>query len=686
MSRKIFAPCERLMRRLKLAQKFALIAIVLVAPLAFVTYSYYVTQNKQVVFADQERAGIVAIRPMVELLAAVGEARSAAAQDDASGVPDLQEVVDGVDAVLPTLSGHFSVDQSWASIKAEITNAAALTPSTGSRAFTAWADVSGDTVALISEAADKSNLTLDPDLDAYYSQDSFNVKIPTLIDSAGMAADLAAVDTRVHQDEIAILNGTTGSTLASLRTNLDKAVKATADPALSAAVSGPLSALTRSVAVQTAALTKANATGAAPPSNAGRASRGDALALSHALDPRLDRLLVTRTDGFIGNERFVVAITVLALILALWLFTGFYRSMTGGVRALIRNLEAVASGDFRRLAPVHGDEIGQMGAALNRTSVRMSETVDGIAQMSVTLSASSEQLSAVSQQMSATAEETAAQAVSVSAAAEQVSNHVQSVSAGTEELGASIHEIANSSTEATRVATHAVETAQTTNDVVLRLGASSTEIGEVIKVITSIAEQTNLLALNATIEAARAGDAGKGFAVVANEVKDLARKTARSSEKIGQNIAAIQGDTQEAVAAIGEITSIIQQINDIQTVVAASVEEQAATTSEIARSVGEAASGSNEIAGNITGVAEAARSTTQGAAETHRSAEQLAQLAGRQLALVGQFHLIDAEGSAMPIDESVDAPEAPPKAANGNGSLASNGDIAKLVAGAIPKS
>ena len=133
--------------------------------------------------------------------------------------------------------------------------------------------------------------------------------------------------------------------------------------------------------------------------------------------------------------------------------------------------------------------------------------------------------------------------------------------------------------------------AETTNDVVLRLGTSSAEIGEVIKVITSIAEQTNLLALNATIEAARAGEAGKGFAVVASEVKDLARKTARSSEKIGRNIATIQSDAQEAVDAIGEITSIIRQINDIQTVVAAAVEEQAATTSEIGRSVGEAAVG-----------------------------------------------------------------------------------------------
>jgi methyl-accepting chemotaxis protein len=198
------------------------------------------------------------------------------------------------------------------------------------------------------------------------------------------------------------------------------------------------------------------------------------------------------------------------------------------------------------------------------------------------------------------------------------------------------------------------------------LGASSAEIGEVIKVITSIAEQTNLLALNATIEAARAGEAGKGFAVVANEVKDLARKTARSSEKIGENISAIQRDTHEAVAAIGEITSIIRQISDIQSVVAASVEEQAATTNEIARSVGEAAAGSNEIADNITGVADTARGTTQGAAETHGSAAELARFANQQLALVGQFQLIDQKQPAAPVEAT---PTISPASASGSGVL-----------------
>jgi methyl-accepting chemotaxis protein len=182
-----------------------------------------------------------------------------------------------------------------------------------------------------------------------------------------------------------------------------------------------------------------------------------------------------------------------------------------------------------------------------------------------------------------------------------------------------------------------VKVADRTNVTIAKLGESSAEIGNVIKVITSIAQQTNLLALNATIEAARAGEAGKGFAVVANEVKELAKQTAKATEDISRKIEAIQEDTTSAVDAIAQITTIIHQINDLQNTIASAVEEQTATTGEISRNVGEAAHGSNGIAQNISSVAQAARSTTEGASNTKSAADNLSRIAVDLQKLVAQF-------------------------------------------------
>ncbi|BCS33481.1 hypothetical protein TBR22_A27080 [Luteitalea sp. TBR-22] len=308
------------------------------------------------------------------------------------------------------------------------------------------------------------------------------------------------------------------------------------------------------------------------------------------------------------------------------------------VDAILDVVNAAAAGDLTREVPVHGaDAIGQMGEGLQKFLADLRASVGAIAHNAQTLASSSEELTAVATQMGANAEETSAQANVVSAASEEVSRNVQTVATGTEEMGASIREIAKNANDAAKVATQAVRVAETTNSTVAKLGESSAEIGKVIKVITSIAQQTNLLALNATIEAARAGEAGKGFAVVANEVKELAKETAKATEDISQKIEAIQGDTRGATQAIAEISAIINQINDISNTIASAVEEQTATTNEIARNVTEAARGSAEIAQNITGVAQAARSTSDGASDSQNAASGLARMASELQQLISRF-------------------------------------------------
>ena len=265
----------------------------------------------------------------------------------------------------------------------------------------------------------------------------------------------------------------------------------------------------------------------------------------------------------------------------------------------------------------------------------LTELMSTIVRMASTIAASSEELTMLSSRLTTNAKDTAQLASAASMGSDQVSSNVNVVAASSEEMMASIREISKSATDSARVARAAVGIADTTSHTIQKLGTSSVEIGKVIKVITSIAQQTNLLALNATIEAARAGEAGKGFAVVANEVKELAKETARATGEIGQKIEAIQTDTQAAIKAIAEVSGIIAQINDSSNVIATAVEEQTATTTEIGRNVTAAAMGSREVSESMSGVDRSAQLTTKVAAETQTSARTLAEMAMQLQSLAG---------------------------------------------------
>jgi len=395
---------------------------------------------------------------------------------------------------------------------------------------------------------------------------------------------------------------------------------------------------------------------------------------------------------------FVVAGLVIA-VLGIVFATFIGRTVAKPIIETNEMLKEIASGDgdlTARLEISAQDEIGELADNFNLFVEKLQNSIRAVANNTETLNSTAQTLSSISTQLASGAEEMTNQSGTVAAAAEQITSNVGGVSGATErmsenitsiaaaaeqmstnvntvataieEMSSSLQEVSKSTSRASSIAATATNNAHSAQELIVALETAAHEIGKVVDVINDIADQTNLLALNATIEAASAGEAGKGFAVVANEVKELAKQTASSTDVITEQINNMQGKTSNAVQAIRQIAEIVNEINAITNNIASAVEEQTSTTNEISRSIvnaadgannvsknvqsislsidrevlssiKEAAKGVNEVSRNIQGVNQAAQETSRGAVATNDAAKQMSDLVGELQSVVRQFRV-----------------------------------------------
>ncbi|MDR3002329.1 MAG: methyl-accepting chemotaxis protein [Fibromonadaceae bacterium] len=390
--------------------------------------------------------------------------------------------------------------------------------------------------------------------------------------------------------------------------------------------------------------------------------------------------------------------TALVVLIVISICFGIYMTMsiTGPVHKVLAAVEKNYEGDLSARSNLkQSDELGIMAKDLDSFFEKLTNIMRDLKLKSETLAGASEQLSAVSRQLASGSEETVAQSESVAStseemavninamasgaeqasvnanevagAAEQMSVNMSTVASAIEEMSASISQISGNANEAHKVTGNATQKANNATNVMNKLGLAAKEIGQVTEVIKRIADKTNLLALNATIEAASAGEAGKGFAVVAGEIKELANQSAQSADDIARRIEGIQSGTNDAIAAIQDVSDIIGQINQSVDAIAGHVDQQTKASNEIAnnvsqanmgaqrvasaigevakgvidvsRNAGEAAKGATNVSSNVTGMNCVAKESALGASQVSQSSDDLSKIAGDLKNTVSQFRV-----------------------------------------------